>query len=292
MTTRLGVVIAVLVVGAPCPLSGQSFDDLIRLGRAQLDSGKADNAVKSFEKAVKLDAKSSDAHLWLARAVGTVAQKANIVRQPFLAKRSKSEFEKAVELDPNSIGGREGMLQFYLFAPGVMGGSVSKARGEAAALAKISALRGRFAEATIALHEKDVAGAEKAYRAAATEFPDSLNATTTLTNFLINRERAEEAFGPLERYLERKPDDRVALYYFGRAAGITGKQLDRGEQALRTVLATPDAPNTRIAPENAHFGLGEIAAKRGDKDAARAAYQEALRLNPRYERAKKALAAI
>ena len=280
---------------APAGGRAQSADDLIKVGRAQLDSNRADDAVKTFEKAVKASPANSDAHLWLARAVGTVAGSANVLRQPFLGKRAKSEFDKAVELDPNSIGGREGLLQFYLRAPSVIGGSVVKAREQAAAIAKVNRLRGHFADANIANHEKDPAGVEKAYRAAATEFPDSLIAVQGLVNFLTNNNRADEAFPVLDRYLAKQADDCVALFWVGRTAAVTGKQLDRGEQALRSVLASAasvgaDAP--RIAPEAIHLRLGDIAAKRGDKVRARASYEEALRINPRFEQAKRALAAL
>jgi len=289
--------IAILLVSAIAPrlVAAQSFDDLMKTGRAQLDSNKPDDAVKTFEKAVKANATSPDAHLWLARAVGTVAQRANVLRQPFLGKRAKSEFDKAVELDPNSIGGREGLMQFYLQAPGVVGGSLAKAQEQAAAIAKLNPLRGHFAEASIANHEKDAAGAEKAYRAGFAESPDSLLAVQGLVNFLTNNNRAEEAFPVLDRYLAKHADDRVALFWLGRTAAITGKQLDRGDEALRSVLASqgsapPGGP--RITPEAIHLRLGDIAAKRGDKGKARAEYEEALRINPKFEQAKKALAGL
>lgn len=285
------VLIAALFL--PATLAAQSFDDLIRAGRAQLDSNKADQAVKTFERAVKLNERSSDAHLWLARAVGTVAQRANVLRQPFLAKRAKSEFEKALELDSNSLGAREGVMQFYLMAPGVMGGSVAKAREQAAAIARLNPLSGHFAQAQIANNQKDLAGAEKAYRAAATEFPDSIRAVTAWSNFLTNNGRAEEAFAPLDRFLAKHPDDRLIRWWIGRTAAISGKQLERGEQVLRALLAEAQpAEGPRVLPENLHFRLGDIAAKRGDKATARTEYQAALKWNPRLEAAKKALDAL
>jgi tetratricopeptide (TPR) repeat protein len=277
----------------PATLAAQSFDDLLKTGRAQLDSGKSGDAVKTLERAVKMNPQSAEAHFRLGNALGSEAGKANPLRQPFLAKRLKAEFEKAVELDPNLVSAREGLIQFYLQAPGVMGGSVPKAREQASEIARINALRGHFAAAQIANNQKDVAGAEKAYRAAATEFPDSLGAVTSWVNFLTTNGRADEAFTSLDRFLASHPNDRVARWWIGRTAAISGKQLDRGEQILRGLLAEQqptDGP--RILPENIHFRLGDIAAKRGDKAKARAEYQEALKLNPKHEPAKKALAAL
>lgn len=289
----VALALGLMVAAAPASVRAQSLGDLIKLGRAQMDSGKNDDAVKTLEKAVKLDPKSAEAHLRLGDALGNVAQKANVLRQPFLAKRVKSEFEKAAELDPDLLGAHDGLMQFYLQAPGVMGGSVAKAREQAAAIGKLNAYRGHMAEANIANHEKDLPGAEKAYRAAYAEFPDSVNAFTSLVNFLAANNHADEAFGMISHYLAMKPNDRVGLWQAGRTAAVSGKQLDRGEQALHAVLAMPEVENgMRIPRENVHFRLGDILAKRGDKLKARAEYEEALKINPKLEPAKKALAAL
>jgi tetratricopeptide (TPR) repeat protein len=113
-------------------------------------------------------------------------------------------------------------------------------------------------------------------------------------NLLANSNRADEAFALLDRYLTHKPNDLVALFQVGRTAAITGKQLDRGEQALRAVLAAPGVGSDPAlpAPASAHFRLGDIAARRGTKDQARVEYEKAIELNPRLEAAKRALKAL
>ena len=293
MTVRHPVLVAIVVVAMPSWASAQSFDDLLKRGRAQADSGKGDAAVATLERAVQLNPKSADAHFQLGRALGTVAQRASILRQPMLARRVKAEFEKASELAPELVAPREGLIQFYLQAPGVMGGSVARAREQAAAIATMNALRGHFADAMIANHEKDPAGAERAFRAAAVAFPDSLNAVTALVNFLAGLGKGDDAFGMLDKYLAKHPADRVAQFYVGRTAAMTGKQLDRGEQALRALLAAPAADTgARVAPETVHYRLGDIAAHRGDKVRARAEYEAALKINPKLEQARRALAAL
>ncbi|HYV99072.1 MAG TPA: tetratricopeptide repeat protein [Gemmatimonadaceae bacterium] len=284
--------LALLVFAAPLTAPAQTFDALMKTGRAQMDSNKADNAVKTFEQAVKLAPQNADAHYQLGGALGTVAEKASVFKQPFLAKRVKSEFEKAVELDPRHIGARNGLVQFYLKAPGVMGGSVDKAREQAAAIMAINRLRGHFARAEIANDQKDLAGEETEYRAAFNEFPDSLNALTTLVSFLANNNKPADAFVPIERYLAAKPNDRVALYWYARSAAVTGTHLERGEQILRNMIANPVDTGPRIAREGMHYRLGDIAAKKGDAATARAEYQEALRINPKFEPARKALSAM
>lgn len=270
----------------------QSFDELMAKGKAYLDSNKGDDAVKWYEKAVKANDKNSDAHLGLARAVGTVAANANVLRQPFLAKRAKSEFDKAAELDPNSVGAHEGLLQFYLRAPGVMGGSINKAKEEAAKIAQLNPFRGHFAANQVANNQKDLAAAEKNWRAFYAAYPDSVSPMTNLAAFLINNNRAEEAWPVVEKFMAKQPDNVLGQWWFIRTSAATGKQMDKAEQFARTLLAIPAGQSPRVANDALHFRLGEIHAKRGDKARARAAYEEALKVNPKHEGAKKALAAL
>lgn len=291
VTIRWALAVAVLL---PATATAQTAADHFRAGRAAMDSNKADAAVKEFETAVSQEGANADYHLWLGRALGTVAQNASVLRQPFLAKRVKSEFERTVALDPANVGAHEGLVQFYLQAPGFMGGSIGKAREQAEAIARVAPLRGHMQRATIALHEKDSSTVEREFRAAAREFPDSLTAVATLANYLATTNRADEAFGSLDAFLARKPGEPLALFWVGRIAATTGKQLDRGEQALRTVLALPGMGKDAAlpAPANVHFRLGDIAVKRGAKEVARREYEEALKLNPKFEPARKALKAL
>jgi tetratricopeptide (TPR) repeat protein len=206
----------------------------------------------------------------------------------------KSEFERVLQLDPSNIGGREGLLQFCLRAPGIMGGSASKAREQAADIAKLSPLRGHLARATIAGFEKDRPAAEREARAAASEFPDSIVAVTALANLLANSNRNDEAFVVVDKYLARKPGDVLALWWVGRVAATTGMQLERGGQALRAVLVAPGVgtdPNLPT-PATIHLRLGDILAKKGAKEQARKEYEKALELNPQLEAARKALKAL
>jgi tetratricopeptide (TPR) repeat protein len=287
-TSAIALAVSLLAPGAVA----QSVDEWITKGRAQLDSNKADAAVKSFERAVKADEKNSDAHLWLARAVGTVAGNANVLRQPFLAKRAKSEFDKAAELDPNSVGAREGLLQFYIRARGVMGGSINKAKEEAAKIAKLNPYRGHFAENQIANNQKDLAAAEKNWRAFHAAYPDSAAAMTNLANFLQVNNRLDESWPIIEKFAAAHPDNVTGKWWVARTASISGKQLDRGEKLINELLAIPEGKVPRVANDALHLRLGDIHAKRGDKAKARAEYEQALRINPKLEAAKKALASL
>ena len=186
-----------------------------------------------FEKAMKAEPNEAIYHFWFGRATGEQAQRANPIRQPGLARRTKGEFERAVALDSTYIAPREGLLRYYLAAPGFLGGSVDKAREQAAAISKLSPYRGVLANANVALSAKDTAALIRLHEDAITAFPDSATSYLAVFNVQLARKQWAPAWNALDRLERARPDHPVAKYAIGRAAAESGEQLDRGEAALR-----------------------------------------------------------
>jgi len=261
------------------------------LGRLALRADDPKAAARWFETAVKLESGSSSYHLWLGRAHGTQAQRANVLSQPGLAKKTKSEFERAAALDPDNLDAREDLISYYLEAPGIMGGSVEKARAQAVEIRKRDAFRGAVADARIAEDQKDLAGAEREYLAAARAFPESLNVHYALGQFYARTAKYEQAFATFEGILAAKPDELNALYAIGRTGAISGQRLERAEAALQQFLAAPLRENSQ-RPAAAHWRLGMIYEKGGKRDLAREEYRRSLALDPGFAEAKKSLAKL
>lgn len=263
------------------------------LGKTLMAENKPDDAEDWFGKAAELDPRSSEYQLWMARAIGVQAQRANVLKQPFLARRTKAAVDKAIALDPNNLDAREMRWQFYSMAPGIMGGGEDHARAEAAEILRRNRYRGQFIALQMAVRAKDDATAEATLKSLVAEFADSLPPVSTYASVLVDRGRVPEAFALLDAFQKRRPSDPVVLYQVGRLAAVSGQQLDRGEQALRKYLAVAPAPATNIPTLSmAHLRLGNIQQKRGDKAAARAEYETAVKLDGRNEPAKRALEAL
>ncbi len=261
------------------------------LGRIAMSDDDAKNASHWFEAAVNADDRSSQYHLWLGRAYGSQAQHAGLLSKAMLARKTKSEFERAIALDPDNLDARDGLVSYYLEAPGIMGGSVEKAKEQAGEIRKRDALRGALLFASIAEQKKDVAGAEREYLAATRAFPDSLVPRYALGTFYTRIEKYDEAFATFEAILAAKPDELNALYQVGRTGALSGQRLERAEQALKRFIATPPREGTP-KPAGAHWRLGMVYEKGGRKDAARAEYQRALEIDPGFAEAKKSLAKL
>ena len=262
------------------------------MGRVVYATGRSGEAVDWFEKAVKADGNNAVYHLWLANALGEEAQRANKLRQPFLARRVKSEFERAVALDPKSIDARHGLIQFYSVAPGVMGGSMERAKAEAAEIGKLNAMRGHLEMGALFDREKNAAAAEREYQAALDAAPDSALAHYSLGGFYQRQKRWDEAFALFERLMQAKPGEVVAHYQYGRTAALSGQNLERGERELKALVDEPPKDFAPASVAATYFRLGNIYEKQGKTDLARSAYEGAVKLNPKNEEAKKALAAL
>jgi tetratricopeptide (TPR) repeat protein len=215
-----------------------------------------DEAVAAAEKATELAPANSEYQRQLGDTYGFAAMKAGMLGKMSYAKKSRAAFEKAVKLDPKNIAARTSLMGFYQMAPGVMGGGMDKAHAQAAAIKQLDAARGRLAYATLY-------GAEKKYDLAFAEFDEVLKAS---------------------------PDDYAALYQVGKLAATSGQSLDRGLAALRRCLELP-VPEAAGTPGHAaaHWRLGNILEKQNNPAGARAAYEAALQVDPKFTQAADSL---
>ena len=244
-----------------------------------------------FEKAVRAEPNEPVYHFWFGRATGEQAQRANPLRQPGLAKRTKGEFEKAVALDSTYVPAREGLLRYYLAAPGFLGGSIDNARKQAAEIVKLSPYRGGIAMANVADQAKDTVGLISAHEGLLSQFPDSATPYLVLIQVQQARKQWTQVWSLVDRFEKARPDLQLTRYVAGRSAAESGDQLDRGESALRQYLQYTPKPNEPSLAA-AHWRLGMILEKRGNTAAARQEYQTAATMDPKLKQAKEALSRL
>ena len=258
------------------------------LGRVYLEMGQGETAANWLEKAIELDRENSELHVWLARAYGVAASKANSVARNTYAREAKAALEKAVRLDPKSVRAREDLIKFYLSAPEFLGGSVANARREAEATRKIDPVSGRMLLATIHLHEKLPDAAELEYQAAIREAPTDLRPRMALGYLYQSLSRWTEAFDTFEGILSINPEVWDAMYQLGRTGAFSGQRLDRSEEVLKKYIGhTHEGDGPPIS--GAHFRLGMIYEKKGDPTRAREHYRKSLEFDPTNEDVRKAL---
>jgi tetratricopeptide (TPR) repeat protein len=266
------------------------------LGRIAVIEDRPDDAVGLFERAIKADGHNADYHLWLGFALGLQARVAGRFRQAMLASRAKGEFERAVQLDARSVPAREGLVQFYSIAPRIAGGSLRRARELAAEIARLSPMRGHIASGIIHERERDFAGAEREYLAAASISPDSAAPLMALGALYQRIERWDGAFAAYERALGLSdidvPDMLSALYQFGRTGALSGQRLADSERSLKRWMERASAGTSGRRVARTRSRLGMVYVHQGRTDLARAEFEAALKLNPRDDDARNGLAKL
>jgi tetratricopeptide (TPR) repeat protein len=257
-------------------------------GRSHFALGRYEPAMEWLERAVERAPKNSEYHLWLGRACGQAALQASVLRAPGLAKRTKAAWEKAVALDGDNLDARLDLMQYYLNAPGFMGGSDEKAREQADEIRKRRPVRGHVAWALLHAKKKNPAAAEREIAAAIRLAPSDPRPRFLLGSFQENAGRWAEAFETYEAILKIDPDHWDSLYQIGKIGAVTGQRLDRAEECLKRYLGhTPSGyPHASLA--DAHHRLGMVYEKKGNKALARTHYRKAVELDPKLEDARKA----
>lgn len=261
------------------------------LGRIELDNTDAEKAAEWLERAVSMNSRNAAYYHWLGRAYGTQARRASKFRLPFLAKKIKNAWDTALALDPENLEVREDLITFYVQAPGFLGGGKDKAHEMVVEITRRNPYRGLAAEANLCAATKDMVCAERKLQEMVKSYPDSAAVYSTLARFYTSQKQAGKAFAVLERRLRIKPNELTTLYAVGRTASVSGENLDRGEQALKTYLLSP-TPERGPAPAHAHYRLGTIYQKKGATALAREEYRTALQLNPKHLEAQKSLASL
>ncbi len=255
------------------------------LGRVAFDEKNYDDASDYFEEAVDANDKVADYHNWLGNTYGTIAQDANMLKQGMLAPKMKKAWENAIALDTKNLEARTSLIQYYLQAPGFMGGSVEKAKEVANQIIKLKPAEGHRQMGNVYMHEKKIPEAEKEFLEMTKADPAYVSA---LANFYTGQKQYEKAFTLFEEAIKRNPEDYISIYQVGKTSALSGQKLDRGEECLKKYLThTPQQNEPSHA--GANMRLAQIKEKRGNKAEAKKLFETALKLDGNLKEAKEGL---
>ena len=314
LVNRITAILSMLVLAAsllaaePAPmdslqlLSAGRMNDLIgalinrndaesyhMLSRAYYAIEQWDDAIRYGERAVTLQASDSQYHLWLGRAYG---QKAAEIGNPLsaagLARKAKTEFERAVELNPSNVSARSDLSEYYVEAPAFMGGGLGKARNQAAAVQSLDPAAADWIRAITAEKEKKYQDSENSLKAAIANASNPAQYWISLASFYRQRGRLDDMQKAIDAGMSQPQRPAVTCYDAASELFQAGRNFPAAVQYLKTYLSSgalvEDAPAFR-----AHYLLGQIYEKSGDKANALAEYRASLSLASGFDRARKAL---
>ncbi len=241
------------------------------LCRVQYAEERWDAAVSECERAASLDPNNAIYQLWLGRAYGEKAEHSSWLTAIGLAKKTRIAFEKSVQLDPHNIEAHSDLSEYYIEAPGFLGGGTDKAAAQANIVEKIEPATAHWIRARIAEHQNRNSDAEAEYKRALALDMNSPRRLFDLASFYRRANRIEELEATLQKSAQLNIKNDSTLVDSAALLLRVGRNLPLAATLLRRYIEqgtkSEDAPLFQ-----AQHLLGQILEKSGDVQGAKLAY--------------------
>jgi tetratricopeptide (TPR) repeat protein len=267
-------------ISAKLAVDTNNPDALIAKTELILIEGKEsrlEEGVKIAEQCIANNPKNSECHEALGNVLGTKAQRGGIMSAIGYAGKIRDAFKKAVELDPKNFNARNSLMQYYLQAPGIVGGGTSKAKDLIVDTIKVSPVSAALLQAALDLKEDNFDRASSGALAANTTDVPALarqqrNILSNIGSAYVSEKKFADAEKIFKELIQRFPDSSIGYYGLGRSLQEQGKDKD--------ALPHLEKSLTIDASANVFYRIGKAWQGLGDKVKAIAAFEKALSFKP------------
>ena len=283
---------AIQVLQATAAKQPENGDVQLLLAKSYLELQEHDAAIHSAEKAVALAPQSSIYHEWLGRAYGEKADHAGWFSAISLAKKSRREFQTAVDLDGRNFSARQALIEFDCSAPGMVGGGEDKAQPHIKELLDLDAAEGHYAAGNCRRQKKDFAVADEEFTKALESRPKSAELIYDIGDYAVKRGQPERLFAVAEAGERVVPNDPRSEFYRGVGLVLQIEKPDEAENLLREYARRAPKRTGFPSPAAAHAWLGRLFESKNDVASAKEEFENALRLDPKNKIAQEELKKI
>ena len=280
---------AVLALQAAAAREPQNGDVQLLLAKSYLELQEHDPAIKSAEKAVAIDPKNSIYHEWLGRAYGEKADHAGWFSAISLAKKTRKEFETAVQLDSRNFSARQVLIEFDCSAPGLVGGGEEKALPQIRQLAEMDAAEGHYAAGNCRRQKKDFAVSDEEFAKALESNPKSPDLIYDVGDYAVKRSQPDRLLAVADLGERVAPGDPRGKFYRGVALVLKKENLEEAERLLREYAKNAPTRSGYPRPAAAHAWLGRLFEEQSRREDAAKEFESALKLDPKNKMAQEAL---
>ena len=202
-------------------------------------------ATDAFHKALAMEPASSEHNHWLGRTYGRRAELASPLFAPVNASKARQFFERAVELNPANEEALNDLFDYYLQAPGILGGGYDKAAEVARRIGRLNAAEGHYAEAQLADKRKQYDTAETQLRHAISLAPKQVGRVLDLAKYLAKQGRYKESEDAFQEADKLAPNSPKVMFARAHTYIKEKRNLDEAKALLYKYLRsnlTPDDP--------------------------------------------------
>lgn len=259
------------------------------LGRIAMKQGDWKSAVSLLEKAAEYDETKADYQYYLSESVFTRINEVGALKKMGLARKGRTALEACITLDPGYAGCHESLVYFHQEAPGIVGGDVKDAEKHAKLLQELQPKNGGLVLARFYTGQEQYEAAQKVLNDLEKSFSNDVEVHYQIGMYHQNQKDFEKAFLSFQKAVDLNESAALAsLYQIGRNAVFSNQHIDEGIAALRQ-YQTYEPGRNLPSKASALWRLGMLHELKDSANEARAAYTEALQLEPDHEQAKEAL---
>ena len=213
------------------------------IGRNYYMVGEYRKAGEALEKAAAADPENSEIALWMGRAFGRRAETSSPFTAPGYASKARQWFEKAVALSPNNTEALSDLFEYYLEAPGFLGGGLDKAESLAGRMSQLDAAEGHWARAKVAEKRKEFRSAEEQLRRAIEASPQRIGRFIDLAKFLAKQGRFQEADQSIAKAEKIAPGSPKVVYAKADLYIKNARNLELAKALLKQYMTMPLSPD-------------------------------------------------
>ena len=213
------------------------------IGKSYFMSGDFKKATESFQKAVTADPGNSGYHNWLGRAFGRRAETSMPLTAPGYASKARQSFERAIELNPRNKEAVNDLFEYYLQAPGFLGGGLDKATALTKRIQELDPAEYHFAQARLAEKRKEFSNAEQQLQRAVEAAPREVGRVIDLAKFFAKRGRFQESDAAFTQAEKIAPNNPQVMFERASALIDANRNLSTARDLLKRYLEAPLTPD-------------------------------------------------
>src|SRR5580704_9787742 len=218
-----------------------SAQSLCLIGRDHFMLGDYKKAAAAFERAFSMEPANSEYAHWLGRSFGRRAETAPPFFAPRYGSKAREYFEKAVALDPGNEAALRDLFDYYLEAPGFLGGGYDKAEAIARQIAERNPSQGLLDQTRLANRRRQFDTVD-----------EQLRRVVTRAQRLARQGRIGASEAAFDKADQIAPDSPQVVFARARLYVEQKRNLDRARALLNQYLRsdlTPGDPSREEAEQ-------------------------------------------
>ena len=229
-------------LGLLLSLASKDSEALQLVGQDYYMLGEYKKATDAFDHALVMGNASESLYVWAGRAYGRRAETSGPFTAAGLASKARKYFETAVQMDVRDREATGDLFDYYLGAPGFMGGGTGKAQELAQKVSAADPAEGQHLLAVLSEKNKDYDSAEEHLRKAIVLAPKQASRVMELARFLAKRGRVKESETFFDQAARMAPEDHTILFYRAETYVQEKRNLSEARGLLEIYLHGPIGP--------------------------------------------------